>query len=52
MRVYAQNYYKHRCQTDSNFRAKMNELEKVACRERNKRMWERSPIYDGQTGKT
>ena len=26
MRVYAQNYYKHRCETDSNFRANMNEI--------------------------
>ena len=34
MRVYANNYYKHRCETASNFRAKMNELKKVAYRER------------------
>ena len=34
MRVYANNYYKHRCETDSNFRAKMNERKKEAYRER------------------
>ena len=53
MRVYAQTYYKHRCKTDSNFRAKMNEIKKVAYRERKiKECGGRSPIYDGQTGKT
>ena len=30
MRVHAQHYYKHRCETDSNFRAKMNERNKEA----------------------
>ena len=37
MRVYANNYYKHRCETDSNFRAKMNGIKKVAYRGRKTR---------------
>ena len=53
MRVYAQTYYKHKCETASNFRAKMNEIKKWTYRERKiKECGERNPIYAGQTRKT